>query len=181
VINSFSRYPVSQKEYLQKTGRLLAHRIGRLFTELGYKTWICKGQKNGVDLKLFDQNNNLILVAEILNWSPYTEMSNKRKNWIIQSLLEYSCIRLLIYTAMKNENTLKDLSLDSISVLERGYQILPKYFHQHYEARHQVVRRRIDSRETNLHIKSKLMEYLRCMNLMTLSTVDAEQIISNNN
>jgi hypothetical protein len=155
-----SRYPIPLKKYMQKTGRLLAHRIGQCLQAIGYNTWICKGQRNGVDLKVSDLNGNLILVAEILNWSPYSEMSKRRKRWIIKNLSKYPCTRLLIYTAMKNESILDNLGKDGIYTLKLGYQILPKFFYHHFERKKQIVARRIDSRETYLHIQLSLSKFL---------------------
>jgi hypothetical protein len=180
MVDNSSRYPVPMKEYTQKTGRLLAHRLGQISQQLGYTSWICKGQKNGVDLKLFDQDNNLILVAEILNWSCYTELSSERKNWIIKTLSQHSCNRLLIYTTMENENMLNGLSVYAISTLKLGYQILPKYFYSHYERKGQVERRRIDSWETSLNIKLKLKEYLQSLRLENLVLNAVLEINTNN-
>jgi hypothetical protein len=168
MVDNSSRYPVSQAEYTQKTGRLLAHRIGRIFQQLGYKTKICLGQRNGVDLKLYELDDNLILVAELLNWSPRTELSNQRKNWIIQNLSEYSCNRVLIYTAMARENMIDDLGIYGISILKLGDQILPKFFYHFFERKDQVINRKIDSRETSLHIKLELKEYLQSLKLENL-------------
>lgn len=166
---NYSRYPISQKEYMQKTGRLLAHRIGQQLQHFGYNTWICKEQNNGVDLKVYNLNGCLIFVAELLNWSPYTEMSNKRKRWIKENLKKYSCYKLLIYTAMKNQDMLNDLYKDSICILKLGYQILPKFFYKHYEAKNQVEGRSIDSKETTLHIKSQLLSFLESLTLQPLT------------
>jgi hypothetical protein len=180
IVDIYSRYPVSQKEYTQKTGFLLAHRIGQIFKQLGYRPWICKGQKNGVDLKLFDQDKNFIFVAEILNWSCRTRMSEKRKAWIIQNLSEYSCTRLLIFTAMRDEKMLDDLSVYGISTLKLEDQILPKFFYRHFERKGQVINRKIDSKETSLHIKLKLKEYLQSLRLENL-VLNANLEIDTNN
>jgi len=145
---------------MQKTGRLLAHRLGQLFIELDYESWICIGQNKGVDLKVYDSKGSMFLVAEILNWSVKTNLTETRKNKIIKNLLGYNCDRVLIYTTMGNEYYLDDLEQMGISTLKLGYQILPKVFYRHFEYRKQVIDRRIDSRETTLHIKSKLIEYL---------------------
>ena len=163
-----SRYPVEQNVYLQKTGRLLAHRLGQQFAELGFKTWICPGQNKGVDLKVYDSTGNLVIIAEILNWSIRTNLSRKRKNCIITNLERYDCHRALIYTAMGNQTELNELRIHGISVLEIGYQILPKCFYYFFEDKRQVIRRKIDSRETTLHIKSVISEYLESLRLTTL-------------
>ena len=165
-----SRYPVPQADYLQKTGRLLAHRLGQLFNELGYFTWICEGQNKGVDLKVFDRYWNLVLVAEILNWSPRTNIPHTRKRKIIDNLSRYDCHRVLIYTAMGNENNLNELGLYNISIIKIGYQILPKFFYSYFEAKNQLEGRKIDSRETTLQIKSIISEYLQSLRLTTLVT-----------
>ena len=161
MIDYSSRYPIPQKKYMQKTGRLLAHRIGQRLRQMGYDTWICKGQKNGVDLKVKDLDGNLILVAEVLNWSPYREMSNRRKKWIIRNLSKYFCTKVLIYTAMKNESMLENLQQFGILTLRLDYQILPRFFHQHYARKNQIEGRRIDNRDANLHIQLSLCKFMQ--------------------
>jgi hypothetical protein len=180
LVDNSSRYPVSQKEYTQKTGRLLAHRIGQILQQLGYRTWICKGQKNGVDLKVYDLNGNLILVAEILNWSCRSNLPEERKAWIIENLSEYPCNKLLIYTAVENEGMLDDLSTYGISTLKLEDQILPKFFYHHFERKCQIVNRKIDSKETSLQIKLKLKEYLQSLRLENL-VLNADIEIDTNN
>lgn len=156
-----SRYPIPKNEYNQKTGRLLAHRIGQIFEKLGYKSWICKGQKNGVDLRVYDRADKLILVAEIINWSCRSGMPEKRKGWIIQTLSEYSVNKLFIYTAIANEDILETLRIYDIDTLRIGFQILPKYFYLHFQKKDQVEKRRIDSEETSAFIESLIIKYMR--------------------
>lgn len=149
--------------YRQKTGKLLAHRIGQLFAELGYHTWICRKQSNGVDLKVWNRDYNLFIVPEILNWAHTTKLPDKRKREIIDNLSEYKCNKLLIYTTMCNEYELDDLRSKGISTLKIGYQILAKFFYYRLGA-DQLEGRKIDSRETRLLIKSKLLEYIQSLN-----------------
>jgi hypothetical protein len=105
VLVNYSSVPYDlrhDEEYRRKTGRLLAHRIGQQFTKLGYQSWINKGQSNGVDLKVWDSEDNLIIVAEILNWGLTTKLTYKRKRECADNLSKYKCNKLLIYTAMPN-------------------------------------------------------------------------------
>ena len=69
---------------------------------------------------------------------------------------------------MGNQTELNELRIHGISVLEIGYQILPKCFYYFFEDKRQVIRRKIDSRETTLHIKSVISEYLESLRLTTL-------------
>jgi len=155
------RYPIEKYRYYQSVGKLLPHRIGQIFQELGFRSWIAKKQSNDVDLKVFDDKDNLILVAEILNWCLYSELSEKRKNWIITNLSKYNCKKLLIYTVLKNENVLDCLAVYKISLLKIGFQLLPKSFYDFFARKNQIESREIDSRNNRIYIKSKLMEYLR--------------------
>jgi hypothetical protein len=152
------------KVYHQKTGRLLEHRIGQEFNELGYESWINKGQCNGIDLKVWDSEGNLIIAAEILNWGPTSDLSDKRKRSIRSNLSEYTCNKVLIYTQMGNEQALEGLETENISTLKIGCQIVAKYYYKKL-ARTQVEGKKIDSRETTLLIKSKIREYLQSLSL----------------
>ena len=155
-----SRYPVKRKAYTQSVGKLLPHRISQILQELGFKTWINRGQTNGVDLKVYDNGNNLLWVAEILNWSIGSLLSEKRKNCIIENLLCHNCKKVLIYTNFKNENILENLSNRGISLLKIGYQLLPKYFYDFFKAKDEIISRKIDSKETKEDIRRKIIEFL---------------------
>ena len=165
---------------MQKTGRLFAHRLGQLFIQVGYATWICKGQNKGVDLKVYEYNERYcnttpVLVAEVLNWSPKTNIADTRLRKIIRNLSGHDCHRVLIYTTMGNEHVLNELRLHNISTLKIGYQVLPKHFYQHFVARRRAIGRRIDSRETTLHIKSVITEYMQAISPTSVVLVDVDQ------
>lgn len=155
------RYPDNQREYCQSVGRLLPAIVAAILRDLGFRVWVNEGQSNGVDLKAFDKKDNLVFVAEITNWSSFSRMSEKRKNWIISNLSQYECNKVLICTALENESILSDLSFYGISLLKTGYQVLPENYYEHYARKNQVIRRRIDSEETREDIKSKIENYLR--------------------
>jgi len=154
------RYPIEEERYDQSVGRLLPHRIGQILQELGFETWICKGQSNGIDLIVFNENG-LVFVAEIINFSVKSELSRKRLNSMISNLSEYSCRRVLIFSTCKNENILADLPAYDISLLKIGYQLQPKFFYNHYAKKNQVVLREIDSRTTRRDITSKIVKFLQ--------------------
>jgi len=154
------RYPIKRTSYTQSVGKLLPHRISQIFQELGFKTWINSGQTNGVDLKVYDNGNNLLLVAEILNWSIGSLLSEKRKNCIIENLLCHNCKKVLIYTNFENEDTLENFSEYGISLLKIGYQLLPKYFYDFFRAKDEIISRKIDSKETKEDIGRKIVSFL---------------------
>ena len=156
-----ARYPDEQHKYCQSVGRLLPNIIGLALRDLGFKVWVNPDQSNGVDLKLYDKEDNLVLVAEIINWSSYSEMANNRKRSIISNLSEYNCRRVLIYTTLKNEGVLDDLGSNEISLLKIGYQVLPETYYQFYAKKGQVCRREIDSEETRQDIRSKMVNFLQ--------------------
>jgi hypothetical protein len=166
---NYKRYPVdSKRKYLQSLGKLLPHRIGQIFQELGFRSWIAKGQSNDVDLKVFDDKDNLILVAEILNWSSHSRMSEIRRNWIINNLSRYNCHRLLIYTVFENEKILDDFDDYGFSLLKIGFQLLPKSFYNFFVRKNQVENRKRDSRVSKQDIKSKIIEYLQSSSMEIL-------------
>jgi hypothetical protein len=154
------RFPSEQQKYLQSVGKILPRILEKIFNELGFGVWINPGPVNGVDLKLFGNENRLVLVAEILNWSPYTILFRERKGCIIHNLSFYDCRRVLIYTAMSNEDFLDDLSDYDISTLRIGYQVLTKKSYDFYEARNQVIDRKIYNRSVKRDIKLKIEDYL---------------------
>ena len=161
------KYPIKNKaKYLQSIGRLLPHRIGQILKELNFtrgndcKIWMNPSQGNDVDLKVW-HNSALILVAEVLNWSVKSWLSEKRKGWIIKNLSKYDCWRVLIYTTFSNEYLLENLSLNKISLLKIDFQLLPKSFYDFFVKKSQIEFREVDSRNSRRFIKSKLIEYLQ--------------------
>jgi hypothetical protein len=174
--DSSRKYPVKESRYYQSVGKLLPHRIGQIFQELDFVSWIAKGQLNDVDLKVFDDKDNLILVAEILNWCPYSGLSEIRKNWIITNLSKYNCKKLLIYTVLKNEDILDYFAVNGISLLKIGFQLLPKSFYDFFARKNQIESREIDSRKNKRYIKSKFEEYLQSSNIEILTSA-SEQIV----
>ena len=151
------RYPVEKSRSYQCVGRLLPHRIGQIFHELGFKTWVNPKQGNDIDLKVF-LGNKLTIAIEALNWSVGSVLSEKRKNNIIKNLTKYNCKRLLIYTVL-NKNApedLEDFTRNRISLIKIGYQLLPKEFFKFFFEKRQIDFRKIDSSETKEDIKKKL-------------------------
>lgn len=165
------RYPVKRTRYTQSVGKLLPHRIGQIFQEEGFTSWIAQGQENDVDLKVFDDEGNLIIVGEILNWSKVSLLPEKRKNCIIRNLTAYNCKKVLIYTSFENEYTLEDLQNHGIVLVRIGYQLLPKEFYKFYAKKNQTESRKIDSRETKEDIRSKITRYLQSSSISVLTPV----------
>jgi hypothetical protein len=172
------RYPIERSRYFQSVGKLLEHRIGQIFQELGYQTKISKGQSNGVDLIVFNEDG-LILVAEVLNFSIRTNLSNSRKKSIISNLSEYNDRRLLIYSCLANETILDDLGLYGISLLKIGYQLQPKWFYDYFAERNKIVLRRADSEETRKDIKSKITNFLSSIGILDFpNTLNNEIVVT---
>jgi hypothetical protein len=112
-------------EYAQSTGALLANRISDILEKMGFETWTVEGQNNGVDMKVWYQDN-LIMTCEILNWSPYTMLSNRRKKRIIKNLTNPKhgiSKRVLIYTAMKDETVINYCQPKEFSSIKFGCKL----------------------------------------------------------
>jgi hypothetical protein len=154
------RYPIEEKRYQKSVGALLPHRIGQIFEELGFNSWITNVQTNGVDLIIRDLEGHIILVAEIQNWSSHSGMARSKIEKKTSNLLEYDCDKLLIYTVFKNEDILVDLCNQGIHTLKIDFQLLPRSFYEYFASKNQVEHRRIDSRETKLELRLVISKYL---------------------
>jgi hypothetical protein len=177
------RYPVEMHEYAQSTGALLANRISNILEKLGFEAWTVKGQNNGIDMKVW-YKGNLVMTCEILNWSPYTRLSIRRKKRIIRNLTNPQhgiSKRVLIYTAMKDETVIQDLPAHGISIVKIGCQILPKHFYKFYRNKNQTTCRQIDSIATNAIIEAKLRNFIDTLNLddYLLATEEPPNILCN--
>ena len=88
-------FPCEQLEYVKTVGELLLTILSEILTELGFRVIVPSQRANGVDMKIF-LGDNLIAVAEVLNWSISSRLTNNRKNNIIRNLNEYNCDKLQI-------------------------------------------------------------------------------------
>jgi len=148
------KYPVKEDKYRKSVGRLLPHRICQILKELGYETWMNPNQGNGVDIKVW-HNGRLVLVAEVLNWSVGSYLSEKRSRNIKNNLNQYNCPKVLIHTTLSNHEVQKFADTDII-VFKIGYQLLPKYFYNFFRERNQIQQRKCDSRESRLNLKMQI-------------------------
>ncbi|MHA1686124.1 MAG: hypothetical protein ACTSYD_06895 [Candidatus Heimdallarchaeaceae archaeon] len=147
-------YPVKPSSYRKSVGRLLPHRICQILKELGYETWMNPNQGNGVDIKVW-HNGRLVLVAEVLNWSVGSYLSEKRSRNIKNNLNQYNCPKVLIHTTLSNHEVEK-FTDTNIIIFEIGYQLLPKYFYNFFREKNQIQQRRYDSKETREDLKMKI-------------------------
>ena len=160
------RFPCEESEYKKIVGRLLPDILEEILTELGFEVTVNHQQANGVDLEIF-QENNLILVAEVVNWSIGSRLTHKRKNSYIKNLSEYDCNKVFIYTVpLSNLDGFKENGIDLLGI---GYQILPQTFYNFFSSKGQVERRRVDSRDLRKDIKDKILSYLKAVWLESIN------------
>lgn len=151
------RFPCKQETYTKTVGKLLPTILAEILTELGLKVKLNPQQANGVDLEAFLEDNR-ILVAEILNWSIKSRLTNKRKDSIIRNLNEFNCNKVLICTVpLSNLNGLEENGIDLIEI---GYQILPETYYKFFLAKKQVEKRTIDSDSTRRYIRARILKYI---------------------
>lgn len=153
------RFPVDKHIYFQTTGKLLPRRIGQILRELGFTVWINPNQGNDVDLKAW-YDNELILVAEILNWSIKSRLSKKRRKKMISNLRQSPCNKVLIYTNLDRKH-LPRFFFNGICCIKIGYQVLPKSYYEFFQNRGQITNRRMDSKIVKQDIERKIKRYLR--------------------
>lgn len=153
------KYPVRRQVYMQTTGKLLPRRLSQILKELGFKIWINPKQGNNVDLKVWI-NDELILVGEILNWSIGSLLSERRLEKMISNLNEYECRKVVIYTVL-DQKSLSNFIESAIDVLEIGFQLLPKFYYDFFRVKNQIEKRKIDSNSTKEEIRNKIMNYLK--------------------
>lgn len=146
---------------MQTVGRLLPRRISQILKEINpdYTVWINPNQGNGIDLKVW-YNNNLIIAGEILNWSIKSRLSEKRRETMISNLDEFPCRKLVVYTSLE-DNHISRFTQNGIDILEIGYQLLPRDYYYFFLEKEQVDKRRIDSNSTKEDIKNKIIVYLK--------------------
>jgi hypothetical protein len=156
-----NRYPVKRDVYARKVGKLLPSILEKIFLELGAsKVIITKGQGNGVDIKIWDSKGTLIIVGEVLNWSPMSLLSGKRLTNIINNLRRYSCNRVLIHTCL-NKKLSPMFSSNGICQIGIGYQVLPLKYYEYFQKRSQILSRRPYSPAVKQDIKKQVKKFLK--------------------
>ncbi len=133
-------YPCERQRYNKIVGKLLPRRLAVIFSSLGFEVTVNPVEGNGVDLWIC-RNNELVLVAEVLNWSVRSRLSNKRKRKILDNLSRYECNRLLVHS-VPNSNVDKEFAERGVDTLCIGFQLLPWTFYKFFEERGQVIRRK---------------------------------------
>lgn len=160
---SFRRFtlPCEKEKYAGIVGSLLPIELERIFRELNFIPILIPRQTNGVDIQIY-QNDSIVLVGEILNWSISSRLNNKRKEKIIENLCEYEdpCKRVLFHT-VPTSNIDDEFSENSIDVVCFGFQILIPEHYNFFRERNQVIRRRPLNRRSYISIKMKVLHYLR--------------------
>lgn len=151
------RYPEKTSIYKREVGRLLQDAVGECFVELGYRVWVNPNQGNGVDVKVWNRDE-LIIVKEVLNWGIGSYMSPKRSRNIIRNLSKYSCHKILFYTVGDRINLDWFKGIDKIKL---GYQVLPLKYYRHFEKKNQVIKRRLYTQEVVGDIKRLIVDYLK--------------------
>ena len=151
------RFPCEQREYVKTVGELLLTILSEMLIELGFKVIVPPQRANGVDMKIF-QGDDLVAVAEVLNWRTTSRLSDKRRHNIIRNLNEYDCCKLLIHTVPLSN--LDGFGENGIYLLQIGYQVLPESYYDFFLTREQVERRDIDSNSTRRNIRSKILDYI---------------------
>ena len=146
---------------MQKVGALLQVIVKKVFLQLGAsKVWIPFGQSNGVDLKVWDKHDNLVIVGEILNWSVKSKLPLNRRNHMISNLKQYKCNKIVIYTTL-DKTHLKVFSSNGISHITIGYQILPQSFYRFYCSRNQIIKRKPYTLAVQQDIETKIKNHLK--------------------
>lgn len=160
-LSSEKRYPVKRAVYMQTVGRLLPRRISQILKEINpdYTIWINPNQGNGIDLKVW-YNNDLIIVGEILNWSIKSRLAEKRRENMISNLHEFPCRKLLICTTLEDNHVSRFIQ-NGIDIIGIGYQLLPRYYYNFFLEKEQVDKRMIDHNSTKEDIKNKIIVYLK--------------------
>ena len=144
-------------EYVKTVGELLLTILSEILTELGFRVIVPSQRANGVDMKIF-LRDNLIAVAEVLNWSIGSRLTDIRKNNIIRNLNEYNCNKLFIHTVPLSN--LEGITESEIYLLQIEYQVLPEPYYNFFLTKRQVERRNIDSDLTRSNIRAKILDYI---------------------
>jgi hypothetical protein len=151
-------FPCEKEEYCKIVGGLLPRILVGIFSGLGFGVRVNPEVANDVDLWVY-LDGKLVLVAEILNWSVRSRLSEKRKDGIIRNLCHYNCNRVLIYT-VPNSNIDDEFTENNIDTVCIGFQVLPPEFYEFFLKKGQIIRRRHESSETIEHIKHVTKNYL---------------------
>ena len=86
-----SSFPVERNYYNTIIGALRVHNLEKIISEMGFKVHIEAVQNEGVDLWTYAQSDELVLVAEIINWHPRIEMYTNKGESTRDNFKKYKC------------------------------------------------------------------------------------------
>ncbi|OGH05842.1 MAG: hypothetical protein A2W22_06750 [Candidatus Levybacteria bacterium RBG_16_35_11] len=156
--NEHYHFPCKRKKYTKTVGELLINILREVFSEIGFEVSINPPEENSVDLKVF-RENQLVLVAEVLNWSIGSRLTKNRERQITDNLNQFNCARVLIHTVPLSP--LNKFSENGISLIAIGYQILPRHYYTFFKHKEQVERRNPYSKQVVMDIKRLIINSLR--------------------
>ena len=164
------RFPAEESVYRDTVGELLPRIIEEILSELGFNVLVNSIHSTGVDLEA-RYEGELVLVAEILNWSISSILGAKRCGSIIFNLQKHNCNRVLIYTVL-DDDSLSIITNRGIDVLEIGYQVLPYDYYTFFLLHRKIIKRKSDSQETRRDIKNKIIAYLENKHILLVRSIN---------
>ncbi|MFX0135344.1 MAG: hypothetical protein ACFFDN_16990 [Candidatus Hodarchaeota archaeon] len=158
------RYPRCRTVYAKYVGLTRVRTIKKILEDIGFMVNTNKIQAPGIDMRVFDSHNNLLLVIEVTNWKKTSYMHPQKLNSMNGAFRKYNCKKLYIASFTNNFKTKRSQIDNDIEILVLGYQTQPYWKWQ--EKNGDTTGMRPNSKKTLKSTKQLLHKQLKSMGLM---------------
>ena len=161
ITSIMSLYPdgIDRMSYNKIVGALRVNNIVAIITELGSTAQSNAVEKDDVDIRVYDNDENLVLVIEVTNWRLTSYMSEKKAKSVQKNFRKYSCHKLFICSFEENYAKAIDYFDDDVTIIQLQHQTQPRSWYDWFREQNRADGMRPDCEETKQHLEASLLDY----------------------
>ena len=145
--------------YNKIVGALRVRNVVTIIAKLGFKVEYEEVENKDVDIWVYDAERNLILVIEVTNWRPSSNMGKKKAKSVQKNFRKYHCLKLFICSFEGKNTKTTDYLDDDVGIIQLQHQTQPKSWYEWYHERNRADGMRPDCEETKQHLEASLLDY----------------------
>ena len=154
-----SSFPVARNDYNTIIGALRVHNLEKIISSMGFVVHTEAVQNSDVDLWAYNQAEERVLVAEVINWHPRIEMYTNKGESTQDNFKNYKCAKLFLCSSEKNYSTHPEYIDKDVDTLAIGWQTQPPAFYDWFKAKGDEDGRRPNTPATLELLKQMITDY----------------------
>ena len=154
-------YPdgIDRMSYNKIVGALRVNNIVAIIAKLGLIAQSNAVENGDVDISVYDNDENLVLVIEVTNWRLTSYMSEKKAKSVQKNFRKYSCHKLFICSFEENYAKTIGYFDDDVTIIQLQHQTQPKSWYEWYSERNRADGMHPDCEEPKQHLEAALLDY----------------------